>query len=186
MTSPEPGAAMQSAGSLPIAGLGAIDCDVHPRSPRREDLLPYVNDYWHDIFMSREIDHLELSGYPETLRPNRVGAAAENRDAAALGKALLDPLKLDAAILNVVSGVHAVFDPYLAQVLCQATNRWLATEWLDRDPRLRASLMVPLQHPEAAVEEIEAYAKDHRFVQILAISMGEHPLGQRRLWPVYE
>lgn len=187
MTTAQPAPGTQSAGLLPIAGLGAIDCDVHPRSPRRQDLLPYLDDYWRDIFMSREIDHLELSGYPETLRPNRpAGPEAGNRDAETLAKTLLDPLKLDAAILNVVSGIHAIFDPYLAQVLCQATNRWLAAEWLDRDPRLRASLMVPLQHPEAAVEEIEAYAKDHRFVQILAISMGEHPLGQRRLWPVYE
>jgi predicted TIM-barrel fold metal-dependent hydrolase len=186
MSSPQPSADNKSAGTLPIAGLGAIDCDVHPRSPRRQDLLPYVNDYWRDIFMSREIDHLELSGYPEYLRPNRADAAAGNGDAVSLGKALLDPLKLDAAILNVVSGIHAVFDPYLAQVLCQATNRWLAAEWLDRDPRLRASLVVPFQHPEAAVAEIEAYAKDHRFVQVIAIVMGESPLGQRKYWPIYE
>lgn len=186
MTSAVASASRPRAGTLPIAGLGAIDCDVHPRSPRRQDLAPYVTDYWREIFTTREIDHLEMSGYPETLRPNRPAPEAGNADAASLAKGLLDPLKLDAAILNVASGVHAIFDPYLAQVICQATNRWLAAEWLDRDPRLRASLVVPFQHPEAAVAEIEAYAKDHRFVQIMAIVMSDNPLGQRRFWPIYE
>jgi uncharacterized protein len=172
-----------SRGTLPIAGLRAIDCDVHPRSPRRADLLPYLDAYWRDIFMSRDIDHLELTGYPETLRPNR---GVSNANAQELAASLLDPLGLDAAILNVASGIHAIFDPYLATALCQATNRWLAAEWLDRDPRLRASLMVPFQHPEAAVKEIEAYAGDHRFVQVITIAMGEHPLGQRLYWPIYE
>lgn len=171
--------------ALPIVGLGAIDCDVHPRSPRRDDLLPYLDAYWRDIFMSRDIDHLELMSYPERTRPyRRPGADTSSHEA--LQRNLLDPLGLEAAILNVVSGIHGVYDPYLAAVLCEATNRWLAAEWLDKDPRLCASLLVPFQHPEAAVKEIERNAGDRRFVQILAVAMGEAPLGRRAWWPIYE
>ncbi len=174
----------EPADELPIAGLGAIDCDVHPHTPGRADLEPYLDDYWRDIFASRDIDHLELMAYPERTRPYR-RPGAEITDVAALQRNLLDPLKLSGAILNIVSGIHAVYDPYLATALCQATNRWLVAEWLDRDPRLRASLLVPFQNPEAAVEEIERHAGDKRFVQVLTIAMGEVPLGRRAWWPIY-
>lgn len=177
----------KTATPLPIKGLGAIDCDVHPRSPRREDLMPFLDAYWREIFMSRSIDRLELMSYPESTLPYRhADGERVNADAAGLAGAHLDPLGLEAAILNVVSGIHAVYDPYLATALCSATNRWLAEEWLARDKRLRASLLVPFQHPDEAVAEIERHAGDNRFVQVLALAMGEMPLGRRTFWPIYE
>ena len=67
--------------------MSAIDCDVHPRSPRRDDLMPYLDEYWREIFVSRTIDRLELTSYPESLAPYRHEAgAAANEDAAALAK----------------------------------------------------------------------------------------------------
>ncbi len=172
---------------LAISGMGAIDCDVHPRSPRRDDLMPHLDAYWREIFMSRSIDRLELTSHPDSTRPYRHPSGKPvDADAASLAKAHLDPLGLSAAILNVVSGIHAVYDPYLATALCSATNRWLAGKWLAKDRRLRASLLVPFQHPEEAVAEIERHAGDHRFVQVLALAMGEVPLGRRTYWPIYE
>ena len=58
-------------------------------------------------------------------------------------------------------------------------------EWLDRDPRLRASIVVPMQNVEYAVDEIERCAKDRRFVQVLVLAMQEVPLGRRHFWPIY-
>jgi uncharacterized protein len=187
MTGTDTLASEAAAQPLPIAGLGAVDCDVHPRSPRRADLMPYLDSYWSEMFMSRSIDRLELTSYPESTAPYRhPGGQEVNADAASLARHHLDPLGLEAAILNVVSGIHAVYDPYLSTALCAAANRWLAEEWLARDRRLRASLLVPLLHPEAAVEEIERYAGDHRFVQVLTLAMGEMPLGRRAFWPIHE
>lgn len=177
----------QGSGQTVIAGLRAIDCDVHPRLPMEADLSPYLDSYWREMFDYRGINRLELMSYPvSTLPYRRPGYEKAAEDAASLGKALLDPLDLSAAILNVISGAHAAYDPYLATVLCEATNRWIAAEWLDVDPRLRGSLLVPFQNPEAAVREIEKYADDRRFVQVLTIVMGDHPLGQRIYWPIYE
>ena len=68
---------------------------------------------------------------------------------------------------------------------CKATNDWLAKEWLDRDPRLRASIVIPAESPELAAEEIERVAADKRFVQVLMLVMGERPLGRRSYWPIY-
>jgi uncharacterized protein len=166
---------------------GAIDCDVHPPSPRRADLLPYLDDYWSEIVNSREVDVLELMGFPDRTQPYmRPDWRGPGDPLELMQRNLLDPLGLECAILNVVSGAHALFDPYLSAAICRATNDWLADKWLDRDPRLRASMLVPFQNVEAAVEEIERRAEDKRFVQILTLAMTELPLGRRAYWPIYE
>ena len=166
---------------------GAIDCDVHPPTPRRADLLPYLDDYWQEMVTSREVDVLELMGYPERTRPYmRPDWTWSGDPLVQVQENLLDPLGLEGAILNVVSGTHALFDPYLAAAICRATNDWLADKWLSRDSRLRASMLVPVQNVEAAVEEIERRADDKRFVQVLTLAMTELPLGRRTYWPIYE
>jgi predicted TIM-barrel fold metal-dependent hydrolase len=65
-------------------------------------------------------------------------------------------------------------------------NEWIAREWLDREPRLRASIVLPIQNPKNSVEEIERRAGDKRFVQVLVPVMGEMTLGRRYYWPIYE
>jgi predicted TIM-barrel fold metal-dependent hydrolase len=171
-----------------LSGLNAIDCDVHPDVPRREDLLPYFDDYWKEIVTSRDVDRLELTGFPTSTKPffREDWKATEGKGVEKLRRNLLDPYGLKYAILNSITGVQAIYDPYLSTAVCRATNDWLKAEWLDRDPRLRASLVLPWQNPEACVEEIERFADDKRFVQILALCQGEMPLGRRLYWPVYE
>jgi uncharacterized protein len=61
----------------------------------------------------------------------------------------------------------------------------VAKELLDREPRLRASILVPAHNPALAVKEIERLAPDRRFVQVLLFAMGEMLLGRRLYWPVY-
>ena len=43
---------------------GAIDCDIHPTVPGIGVLLPYMDDYWREAFVSRGIDGLEMANYP--------------------------------------------------------------------------------------------------------------------------
>lgn len=172
----------------PIVGIGAIDCDVHIRSPNQADLMPFLDSYWQDMFPYRGIDEMELTSAPHMNRHfNRAGAVGGGAQSPKeLANNLLDPLQLDAAIVNVVNAAQAIYDPYLATAMCQAINKWIVAEWLDKEPRLRASLVVPFQHPEKAVEEIQKYADDPRFVQILAITGGENLLGKRMYWPIYK
>lgn len=166
---------------------GAIDCDVHPPLPRRADLMPYVDAYWKDIFESRDVDVLELMTVPERTRPYMRPDWREGRpDALARMQVnLLDRYDLGGAILNVVSGAQALYDPYLAATVCRATNDWLIDKWLDRDARLKASIVVPFQNVDAAVAEIERLAGDRRFVQVLALAAGELPLGRQVYWPIF-
>ena len=97
----------------------------------------------------------------------------------------LDPVGSRFAICNVLHGAVALFSEDMAMALCSAVNDWVRKELLDREPRLRASILVPLHNPEHAVAEIERVAKDRRFVQVLLLAMGDMLLGRRPYWPIY-
>src|SRR5690606_23114997 len=58
-------------------------------------------------------------------------------------------------------------------------------EWLNREPRLRASILVHSERAEQAVDEIERLANDLRFVQVLMLVNSHEPLGKRQYWPIY-
>ena len=168
----------------------AIDCDVHPSVPGMQALLPYLDDHWRTSVQERGIDALDSISYPPnaplTARPDfRDAKGNAGGDAAALGRQVLDRWGAGVAILNCLYGVQAVFNEDMAAAFAKAINMWLAKEWLDRDPRLRASIVVPLQNVELAVDEIERCAADQRFVQILVLAMGEAPLGRRSFWPIF-
>jgi predicted TIM-barrel fold metal-dependent hydrolase len=74
----------------------------------------------------------------------------------------------------------------MAAALCSAVNDWIVRELLDRDPRLRASIVLPSQNIDHAVREIERLAHDRRFVQVLMLVMGDALAGGRRYWPIYQ
>ena len=100
-------------------------------------------------------------------------------------KATLDRFGFAHAICNCLFPVQAFRDENLAAAFARAVNDWLAAEWLDKDARLQGSVVLPIQSPERSVEEIERRAGDPRFVQVLMLAMGEHPLGKSRYWPIY-
>jgi hypothetical protein len=168
----------------------AIDCDVHPAVPGMQALLPYLDDHWRTSVQERGIDSLDSISYPPnaplSARPDwRDPSGRAGTGVAALGAQVLDRWGSGCAILNCLYGVQLVFNEDMAAAFARAINAWIATEWLDRDPRLRASMVVPLQNVDYAVDEIERCAQDKRFVQILVLAMGEMPLGRRHYWPIF-
>jgi len=169
-----------------------IDCDIHPAvGGTRTTLLPYLDDHWKEQVVSRAIDGLDLNSYPPNMPLSgradwRPAHGKPGSDLAMLQRGAFDQLGASHAICNVLYGAQAVFDPYMAAAFCKAINDWIATEWLSRDPRLRASIVVPMQAPDLAVEEIERRASDVRFVSVLVLAQGESLLGRRHYWPVYQ
>jgi predicted TIM-barrel fold metal-dependent hydrolase len=169
---------------------GSIDCDVHPSVPDNSALLPYLDPFWRDSVTERGLLSLESIGYPPrsplTARPQwrgKDGIAASN--APELAAQVFERWQSRLAILNCLYGVQLLFSEDMAAAFCRALNDWTARQWLDRDPRLRASIVVPMQNVEYAVDEIERCAKDRRFVQVLVLAMQEVPLGRRQFWPIY-
>ena len=167
-----------------------IDCDVHPGVPGMQALLPYLDEHWRASVIERGIDSLDSISYPPnaplSARPDlRDGKGRAGMDAASLGVQVFERWGADVAILNCLYGIQLLFDEYMAAAFAHALNEWIAREWLDRDRRLRASIVVPLQNVEQAVDEIDGRAADRRFVQILVLAMGETPLGRRQFWPIF-
>jgi len=171
-------------------GLRAIDCDVHPTVPDIAALLPYLDEMWRESVETRGILSLESTSYPPnapiTARPDWRGANGQAATSPAeIGRQVFDRWQSSLAICNCLYGVQLVFNDDMAAAFTRALNDWIAKEWLDRDARLRASIVVPMQNVEMAVEEIERCAPDRRFVQILVLAMQEAPLGRRHFWPIY-
>jgi predicted TIM-barrel fold metal-dependent hydrolase len=173
-----------------VTGQTVIDCDVHPTVPGMKALLPYLDDHWREAVVRRGIDDQNTISYP-TLNPltfrkdwrdgtGKAGASVEQ-----LATQALDPFGTSLAICNCLHGAQAAFSEDLGVAMARAVNDWIAREWLDRDPRLRASIVVPQQNPERAVDEIERLAHDKRFVQVLLLVGGELTLGRRQNWPIY-
>jgi predicted TIM-barrel fold metal-dependent hydrolase len=168
----------------------AIDCDVHPQVPSLKALLPYFDDYWRSAIMERGIPGFETNSYPPrsplSVRQDWRGNNGSNAatDVTRLTAEVLDRLGAGTAILNCLYGAELPFSEDMGRGVARAVNDYIAKEWLDRDPRLRASIVVPTQNIEYAVDEIERVAKDKRFVQIKIAAMQESPLGRRHWWPL--
>ncbi len=167
-----------------------VDCDIHPAVPGMKALLPYMPEHWQEWLVVRGMHELDTIAYPTnaplTARPDwRPAAGKAGTSLEALQDQALGPFDISHAICNCLYGVQFLFDEELAAVYARAVNDWMAREWLDRDPRLRASIVIPVQNPEMAVAEIERCAADRRFVQVLMLVMGEITLGRRHYWPIY-
>jgi predicted TIM-barrel fold metal-dependent hydrolase len=161
---------------------GAIDCDVHCAPASIDALLPYMDEYWREY----------VAGAGLGLAPSLWGAyppAAANSapaDVESLAEQVLDPWQLRHAVLNCVSAFDASRNIYYEAALARAINDWLRAEWLDRDERLRASLVVPTRDPDAAVQEIERVGDDPGFVQVLLPVRSDTRWGDKRHHAMYE
>ena len=176
---------------------GATDCDMHVNVPDVRTLMPYMSDYWQDQFASRYIDRSSFAhmsyppGSPLSGRKDWTPASGPLKGIPGGGLEdvqanLLDHFSLGSAVCNVIHGSNSLFNEDMGAEFCKAINMWMAREWLDREPRLRASIVVHAQNPALAVEEIERCAGDRRFVAVLLPLMGDSPLGRRIYWPIYE
>lgn len=176
---------------MPVFDIAPIDCDLHPALAGCQALLPYLEPHWREVVTGRGVDDLDLALYPRgaplTARPDwRPGGGLAGGTLEALREQALEPFGSGIAICNLLFGAPALHNVDMAAALCRAANDWMAREWLDREERLRAGILVPAEDPSLAVEEIERRAPDRRFVQVLLFGSGETLLGRRVNWPIYE
>ena len=159
--------------------------------PNIRALHPYLSDHWRDIVIQRGVHELESIAYPAnsplTARPDWRLPNGKNPAPTSMRCAPTRsiPFGTSIAIANCLYGVQLLFSEDMGAGFARAVNDWMAAEWLDKEPRLRASIVVPMQNPEMAVDEINRVAPDRRFVQILMLVMGDMPLGKRHYWPIY-
>jgi predicted TIM-barrel fold metal-dependent hydrolase len=172
--------------------LRVIDCDLHPAAPNILELEPYLPAYWREYTAQTAFKGPIDTAYPParaiSARPDYVPASGDppGSDLDMLRSQALDAWGARAGILNCIYAVEGVRNPYGAAALASAANDWLIACWLEREPRLRASLIVPIQQPDMAAREIDRVGGYPGFVQVLLPARSEALYGNRRYHPVYE
>jgi predicted TIM-barrel fold metal-dependent hydrolase len=93
---------------------------------------------------------------------------------------------VEMAILCSAYPVDSLHNPDAAIAFARAFNDWQIAEWLDKEPRLRASIVVPIQLPTQAAAEIDRIGDHPGFVQVALPVRTERPLGHRVYHPVWD
>ena len=171
--------------------LAIADGDIHPQRNSYKDLFPYMEARWVEMaktFGSRPRQAYQAGpAYPKG-QPN-----ASRRDAwppeggrpgsslAFMQKQLLDENNIQLGILNPTGDNGSSFqNREFGNGVASAMNRWVEAEWLT-EPRLKGSIVVPYEDADAAVAEIERWAGDPRFVQVLMVTRTANPPGQKQV-----
>ena len=171
-----------------------IDCDLHNVVPSVQALFPYLSEHWREY-----INQSAFKGAPETSYPPhaptsaRPDSAPSGPDAGPPGSDLdllraqvLDVFPVEIGILNCAYAIDSIHNPDAAAALASAVNDWQSAEWLEKEPRLRASIVVPSHFPELARREIERVAGRRGFIQVVLPVRSEAPYGNRRYLPIFE
>ena len=169
-----------------------IDADVHAIVPSIDKLRPYMSDHWRAYVKEAGFRGPTSVGKAYPPFPGSMGTQEANGkegsrpDLGQLRRDVLDPLQVKYAVLNCFYGVEAMKNADFAAELARAVNDWVLAEWLDKEPRLLGSIVVPSEYPDLAVREIERRAADPRYVQIFLPVRSERPYGTRRYNPIFE
>jgi predicted TIM-barrel fold metal-dependent hydrolase len=171
-------------------GHSMIDTDLHNELPALKALYPYLPDHWVDYCNESAFVGPDASDYPAqaalSARPgSKPASGPPGSDLALLREQALDAWQAEYGILNCAYRVASVHHQDLAAALATAVNQWQIDEWLSKEPRLRASLVVPSQNPELAAQEIERFAAHPGYVQVVLPVRSEAPYGNRRYDPIF-
>jgi predicted TIM-barrel fold metal-dependent hydrolase len=158
-----------------------IDCDIHTGVPSADMLSPYLSDHWREYIRTSA-----FKGPIDTAYPPNAPTTRGQPDLAAVQRDVLDAWHAEIGILNCSYAVDSLHNPDTAAAMAAAVNDWLVAEWLSKDSRLRASMVVPTRVPEMGAKEIDRLGKHPGFVQVLLPVRSEAPYGHRRYLPIFE
>lgn len=168
-----------------------IDADIHAVVPGWQALLPYLSDHWRDYVTQTSfkgpIDTAYPPNAPTTARPDsqpETGPPGSSLDL--LRQQVLDPWQVEIGILNCAYDVISVHNPDGALAMARAANDWLVDQWLDKEPRLRGSLVVPVQLPAMAAEEIDRLGGHPSIVQVFLPVATRELYGSRNYYPLFD
>ena len=169
-----------------------VDCDIHCNVSNVQVLFPYLPVYWREHITQSLFKGPVETAYPKnaptTARPDSVpsNGGAPGSDLVLLREHVLDVLGLEFGILNCAYAVDSLHNPDAAVALASAVNDWLIAEWLEKEPRLRASMVVPSQIPSLAAREIDRVGDHPGFVQVFLPVRSQHPYGSRLFHPMWD
>ena len=169
-----------------------IDCDIHNSVPPG-GLSPYLSERWQEHYKTFGLRSGGIGGYyPRALMhaarrdawpPSGLSPGA---DLEFMQEQLLDAYDMEYGVLNPLMPVGEQLNLEFGAAMASAVNDWQVADWVEPEPRLRASIVVPYEDGDLAAEEIHRCGPNPAFVQILLIARTKDPLGNRKYWKIYE
>ena len=146
-----------------------IDCDIRPY-PKAGALNAYLSERWRKhLFEYGKFGcgpYADRGTYPR-FQPNLSrrdawppNGGAPGSDVDFMREQLLDRYGIAYGVLEPLLGGNTSRNLDEAAALCGAMNDWQAHEFVDIEPRLRASILIPSDDPDASIKEIEKRAGD--------------------------
>jgi predicted TIM-barrel fold metal-dependent hydrolase len=170
--------------------LTLVDCDIHPMPATRDLIDKHLSDRWRNRVERFGTRTPWTPNYP---RPVHRGTRADITVHGPGFGVFLDQVQADVLdTYEVDYGVLILWNFYDREErdLCadgsRASNDWLIEDWLEPEPRLLGSMVVPWEYPELAVREIERRAAEPWWAQVYMMGETLEPLGSRKYWPIYE
>ena len=169
-----------------------IDTDIHNELPSRQTLLRYLPASWrrhHEQFGG--VGGRRGGMYPRSVTGNArtdswpPSGLPPGADLAFMREQLLDRYQIEYGVLNPFVGGGGQRNVEYGAALCRAANDWLLAEWLEPEPRLRSSIIVPFEDGDLAAAEIHRLGDRPGFVQVLVMTRTAEPLGSRKYWKLY-
>ena len=168
-----------------------IDTDIHNTIPSLETLYPYLPDFWCDYIDESAYVAPDANDYPAGsplwARPgSKPETGPPGSELNLLREQTLDAWNAEFGILTCNYWTSCVHHEDFALSLSTAINDWQVDAFLNRESRLRASLVVPGQNPILAAREIDRIGCHPGYVQVV-LPVRSHTLyGKRHFDPLYE
>ena len=172
-----------------------IDSDIHPSLASPTALYPWLSAHWrqhHAEYGNRPHGVYAGRGTYPRFTPNTARRDAWPPNGKPPGSDLefmqqqhLDAYDIEIGILEPLVEANAPRNLDFASAATQAANEWQLATFVDQEPRLRASILIPGEDAEASVREIEKRATDPRFAQVQLGSRSMEPIGRKRYWPIF-
>ena len=179
------------------ARVGIFDCDIHPKSAL-EDLRPFLSNRWWDYLQT--YGQRQRHGYVKGFPYPKSQPLASRRDAWPPGGGLpasdldfmreqhLDLYGIECGIMNPLSPTgQGEQNDELSAAMAFAANEDQLERWNRREPRLKASVVVPYEDGELSAAEIRKRGRrPAASPTCCSLSRTSELLGKRRYWPIFE
>jgi predicted TIM-barrel fold metal-dependent hydrolase len=172
-------------------GRRLIDCEIHNAVPSTEALFPYLSEHWRESVTQTLFKGVADASFPRnaptSARPEaKSGDAPPGSSLERVREQVLDRDGVEVGILTCAYAIDSLRNPDAAVAFASAVNDWQIAEWLEKEPRLRASVVVPSQLPHEAAREVERVGDHPGFVQVLLPIRSHLPYGNRIHHPMFE
>ncbi|HVX29147.1 MAG TPA: amidohydrolase family protein, partial [Nitrolancea sp.] len=171
-----------------------IDCDIHQRTRKPEDLFPYLPRTYQERIRLYTTGLSQRAGYPNggdrgyraDSYPEDGGPAGSDLDL--MRRQHLDPNNVEYGILlgQEYRPIPSLPDVDYAAALSAAYNDWMIEHWLEKEERLRGAAIVPCQDPKLAAKEIDRIGDRPDIVGALVPNGSTVLYGKRFYDPMYE